>query len=151
MNRAAAQTWVRSAHLVAAFVAGVPTALLGSYGAVFVLAGGVMSLLDGELGGMVFLSWGLAAVLGTIAWTRLTLAYALNGRDGLFSCDNLWWFALLAGVVAAVIFLFAFRHSLTMEWWDWQWLLFGPMLIPLALHLLWLRFQPSRSSMATSS
>lgn len=151
---AGAQAWIRSTHLVAAVLLGTPTALLGGYVAILAVAVGFTALTQLRLDGLAYLIWGLAGVFGVIAWVRLTLAYAMHGRAGLSRCDSLWWPALAAGVLAASMFLFEFRGILATGWQevlDRRLLFMGPLLIPLALHLLWLRFGPFPATATPSS
>lgn len=143
MSRAGAQTWVRSAHLVAALVLGVPTALAGGYVAVIGLAFGFSALADarGSGPGVVLALWGLSGVVGIIAWVRLTLAYAHGDHVGLARCDHLWWTGLTAGIAAASVMLSTLLVNAKGGWVEFPLLFLGPLLIPLALHLTWMRFR----------
>ncbi len=152
MSRAGAQTWVRSAHLVAALVLGLPTALAGGYFAIIALAFGISALADvrGPGPGMILALWGLSGVLGIIAWARLTLAYARGDRIGLARCDSLWWIALMAGIAAASVMLHLLLTNAKDGSVAFPLLFLGPLLIPLALHLTWIRFRSTSDVLARS-
>ena len=143
MSRAGAPGWARSAYLVTAVLLGIPTALVGGYLAVIALVFGIGALSDahGSGMGMLLSIWGLGGVCGIIAWGRLSLAYAIGDLQGLTRCGRLWWSGLMAGIAAAAMVLYVLLTLWAEDGLEWPLLFLGPLLIPPALRLVWLRYR----------
>ncbi|ARO69277.1 hypothetical protein B9J09_09850 [Xylella fastidiosa subsp. pauca] len=133
------------------------------WGAPILLIGGPLSMglllitvLQGN-GSMMtkglILGWLGSRFLGLVGWLVLSYAFLTGGRLGLVQLSLKWWLCLMAGVPAAV-FLFWFFYIVNFNggsyhsgfFYGWGVFCLGPAVLPLTLHLLWLRCVSQRRS-----
>ena len=127
---------------IAGLLVGLPTAAAGGTGAVL----GLMVVLDGKyLTGdehSLLLLWSSAGVLGLLSWMWLSGLVLWRGRAGLHQAPVVAWIGLVLGILAALgvvaaTLYFTFKEG---EISTLGFLGFGPLLLVLAAHLLWLRW-----------
>lgn len=94
----------RRFYLAAAALFGLPGLVLGATGAGL---GMWVGLTEPAHAGLppppVMVGWGLAGLLGLLAWVRLSAAWLLAGREGLRWLHPAWWYLLGAGMAAALV------------------------------------------------
>jgi hypothetical protein len=92
---------------------------------------------------VLLLAMCMAGIAGMVACIRLTITFYSGGRPALRVAKLRWWLALVCGSAAAlaVFFVFLFDDGVLTE--RLAILFFGPLLLPLAAILFWLRFAGS--------
>lgn len=127
----------RATFAVAALLVGAPTVVFGGWLATVGLFYGLGGLMSGHGSSLVLMLWGLAGLVGLAAALTLSVAYVHGGRASLRRRSWPWWPALLAGIAAASVWL---QAILPLRESEWPALAAGPLLIPVALALLVLRW-----------
>jgi len=91
----------RRFYLAVAALFGLPGLVLGATGAGL---GMWVGLTEPTHAGLppppVLVGWGLAGLLGLLAWVRLSTAWLLTGQEGLRWLHPAWWYLLGAGMAA---------------------------------------------------
>lgn len=94
----------RRFYLAVAALFGLPGLVLGVAGAGL---GVWVGLTEPTHAGLppppVLVGWGLAGLLGLLAWVRLSTAWLLAGQEGLRWLHPAWWFLLGTGMAAALV------------------------------------------------
>lgn len=94
----------RRFYLAVAALFGLPGLVLGVTGAGL---GVWVGLTEPPHAGLppppVLVGWGLAGLLGLLAWVRLSAAWLLAGQKGLRWLHPAWWYLLGAGMAAALV------------------------------------------------
>lgn len=90
----------------------------------------------------LLLLWSSAGVLGLLSWMWLSGLFLWRGRAGLHQAPVVAWIGLVLGILAALgvvaaTLYFTFKEG---EISTLGFLGFGPLLLVLAAHLLWLRW-----------
>ncbi len=127
----------RATFAVVALLLGAPTVVVGGWLASLGLFFGLAGLASGDDHSLLLMVWGLAGLVGLVAALVLSVAYVHGGRASLRRRSWPWWPALLAGIAAAAVWLQAIVPPGRGEWLV---LAAGPLLIPVALALLVLRW-----------
>ncbi|WP_369039683.1 hypothetical protein [Stenotrophomonas maltophilia] len=126
----------RRFYLTVAALFGLPGLVLGTTLAGLGVVVGVSEPAHGGLPAPPLMTaWGLAGLLGLLAWVRLSWAWCTAARAGLRAAHPAWWWLLAMGTAAALalVGVVAFDHSD-----DAMLLLAGPpVLVPTAI--LWLQ------------
>ncbi len=132
---------------IAGLLVGLPTAAAGGTGAVL----GLMVVWDGKyLTGdehTLLLLWSTAGIIGLLSWLWLSGLFLWRGLAGLRDSPVVAWVGLALGglaalaVVAATLY-FTFKHG---EISTLAFLGFGPPLLVMAGHLVWLRWARAAS------
>ena len=129
-------------YALEALAIGLPTLAFATPKIALGLFVGTIDVISGASGGWKILGMALGGGFGLAAWWVLSGHYLSGGRRGLGEVGDGWWWALLAGVVAAICWLLAVNtHGLARIRLDW---LAGPLLIIPALHLSYLRLRSPR-------
>ncbi|AXI84219.1 hypothetical protein FUT69_01370 [Xylella taiwanensis] len=138
----------RLLYLTHALLLGVPILLIGGPISLY-------WLLDAMTGSMIllglFLVWFGARLLCLIGWLVLSYAFLTGGRSRLVQRSWTWWLCLMIGIPGAVFFLWPVLMEIQMLFNGHQlhsgvgftWFVsfcVGLAVLPLALHLFWLRF-----------
>ncbi|WCF27994.1 hypothetical protein [Xylella fastidiosa] len=132
---------------------GAPILLIGGPLSMCLLLITVLQGNDSMMTKGLILGWLGSRFLGLVGWLVLSYAFLTGGRSGLVQLSWKWWLCLMAGVPAAVL-LFWFFYVFTFNggsyhsgsFYGWGVLCLGPAVLPLTLHLLWLRFVSQRRS-----
>lgn len=94
----------RRFYLAVATLFGLPGLVLGVTGAGL---GVWVGLTEPPHAGLppppVLVGWGLAGLLGLLAWVRLSAAWLLAGQESLRWLHPAWWYLLGAGMAAALV------------------------------------------------
>ncbi|MBN5029488.1 hypothetical protein JY419_08625 [Stenotrophomonas maltophilia] len=118
---------------------GLPSLAMGGIVAAMFLVHGLQSFGRNSDPNLVLLAWGLAGVVGCLAWLWLSAGYLLQGRAGL-QVRAVWWWLLLVGGLAALPVLWLAAWAGFQEGGSaLEVLLLGPsMLVPAAM-LVWIK------------
>jgi len=93
----------RRFYLAVAALFGLPGLVLGVAGAgLGVWVGLTEPMHAGLPPPPVLVGWGLAGLLGLLAWVRLSAAWLLAGQEGLRWLHAAWWYLLGTGMAAAL-------------------------------------------------
>ncbi len=115
-------------------------------------------MMDSILSTGFVLVWFGARLLGLIGWLVLSYVFLTGGRFCLLQLSWTWWFCLIIGVPGAVFLLWYFLGCLHMifnadagfhssdKFYGLASFWIGPAVLPLTLHLFWLRFAGCRRS-----
>lgn len=92
----------RRFYLAVAALFGLPGLVLGVAGAGLGVWVGLTEPTHAGLPPPVLVGWGLAGLLGLLAWVRLSAAWLLAGQEGLRWLHPAWWYLLGTGMAAAL-------------------------------------------------
>lgn len=149
MNTAAPGWRMRGMYAAHAVLLGAPTTLFGGALSLLAVVMACVALVDPPrrtAAGFAMLLWGVGGLIGLLSWLRLSVAYLLDGGRGLQDCRAAWWIGVFIGMAATLpLLVIGFQALLESpaELFAPAFWFAGPALLLPALHLLWLRLQPS--------